>query len=514
MSKETTQLATSGQKPKVTKFTHVEVVESHDEQIHLPAGMTKRQAREWLTQIEANEEQTINWSETIDAYPLDGALALRNVFERRFGAAVKEGATVRTFFGEKDVPPYMIAVEVGVDEVQYVPWGHFIIPVMPEHKIKAGVEFKEKQLFFKISGEIKRKYKGFMDEIAFQVREELKHGSIYKAKAFRIKFPTDQEMADEGYNPEDFAPKFINVAAAHDKLILSATVNEQIETNLFTPVEHTEQCKLLGIPLKRGILLEGRYGTGKTLTAAMLSRKCVENGWTFIYLNNVADLEKAMRFARRYEPAVIFAEDIDSVLQQQEGSKRDQAMNNILNTIDGVDMKRAEQMVVLTTNFVERINKAMLRPGRLDAVISVLPPDEIAVLQLMRHYAKNLLDNEGDEALMPAANLLAGQIPSVVREVVERSKLAAIGRSTKNSRVLTLQGEDLRIAAQGILSHIKLLEDPPVDNRSDIEKAADRLGSYLAAANNPSTASTSSAATVSTPAPNGNGKHNRETTRV
>jgi transitional endoplasmic reticulum ATPase len=460
------------------QFTNVTIAESPDETIHLPAGMSHAKAREWLTNDERSKEQEIQWSAGFDAYPLDGALALRRVLERRFGSAIKSGATEQTFFGDREVPPYMIEVQVGVNQVQHVPWGHFTIPLMPDCKIEAGVDYREKQLFFQLTGKIKRKYKPIMDEIAAQVREELKVGSIYKGKAFMVTFPSDEEAAQRGYHPKDYAPKFIDVADPQDQLILSDHVQEQIETNLFAPVIHTARCRKLGIPLKRGVLLAGKYGTGKTLTASLLSRLCIQNGWTFVYLKDVADLDRAMRFANRYAPAVIFAEDIDRAMEQKEGSARDQAMNDILNTIDGVDMKHAELMVVLTTNFLEKINKAMLRPGRLDVVIPVDPPDESAVIRLMRHYANGLLDHATDGALLAAAEQLAGQIPAIIREVVERSKLAAICRADDTDQIL-LEGEDLRIAAQGMISHIRLLEDPPADERSDLEKAADTIVSGM-----------------------------------
>jgi hypothetical protein len=488
----------------VTKFKNVTVAESPDEQIHLPHGMTKAAAREWLTQIERNEEQIIQWGETLDAYPLDGALALTKVLANRFGGAVRAGATVPGWWGEIEVPPFMKEIEIGVGQTAHVPWGYFVIPLIPEHKIRVSTTYKEKQLFFRISGEIKRKYQPLLDELVAQVREELKGGSIYKGKAFRLKFPTEQEMAKEDYDPNDFAPKFIAADTQKSELILPADVQEQVDTNVFTPVECTDMVRAQGVPLKRGILLEGKYGVGKTLTASVLAHMCVENGWTFIYLQNIADLEKAMRFARRYEPAVIFAEDIDSVMQQKEGSARDAEMNKILNTIDGVDMKKVEQMVVLTSNFVARINKAMLRPGRLDAVICIAPPDEAAVIRLFRRYAQGLLDHEKDETLMPAAKVLSGQIPSVVREVVERSKLASI-RRTKNEgkKQVELKGSDLLVAANGIMAHIKLLEEPEVDERSDIEKGcaviADALVKSANHGSNGSTGKAVPAAPVSKP---------------
>jgi transitional endoplasmic reticulum ATPase len=456
------------------KFSNVTVGTSADERIHLPKGMTYPQARDWLTKIEHNEDQIIDWSETIDAYPLDGALALQTVLESRFGQAVQAGATQRSWWGPgKDIPPFMIEVEVGVGETKHVPWGHFTIPIMPEHRINATITYKEKQIFFRLQAEVRRKYQPLLDELAQLVKQELQSGSIYKGKAFRLKFPTDEEMQDEDFNPNDFAPKFIDAATKKSDLILSEKVREQVDINIFTPVECTDLVRSQEIPLKRGILLEGRYGVGKTLTAAVLSALCVEHGWTYIYLENIRDLEKAMRFARRYEPAVIFAEDIDSVMEQTTGSRRDQEMNKILNTIDGVDMKRAEQMVVLTSNFVGRINKAMLRPGRLDAVISIEPPDEAAVIQLFRRYSRGLLDGVEDQYLLPAANVLAGQIPSVIREVVERSKLASIRRSHNEKRKnVELNGDDLLVAAHGIMTHIKLLEEPAEDTRSESVKAA------------------------------------------
>lgn len=470
------------------KFNHVTVIVAEDEQIHLPAGMSKASAVQWLKQLEANEEQVVNWSETIDAYPLDGALALSRVLEHRFGGAVKTGATKMTWFGEVDIPPFMVSIEVGVGETAHVPWGHFIIPTMSEHKIKAGVEYKNSQLFFKLSGDIKKKYQPLMDDIAEQVRDELTSGSIYKAQAFRLSFPTDEQLESENYSPHDYAPRFMRTASHTDTLIFSETVQEQIDTNLFAPIRYTDECRKHGIPLKRGVLLAGKYGTGKTLTAFVTSKECVENGWTFVYLDKVADLEKAMRFAKRYEPAVIFAEDIDSVMEQKNGSARDVAMNQILNTIDGVDMKKAEQIVVLTSNFVDRINKGMLRPGRLDAVIIVEPPDQKAAIRLFRQYAHGLLDKISDAELMPAAQLMAGQIPSVIREVTERSKLAAIDRSKKaKTSMESLAGSDMLIAATGIAAHIKLLEDPPIDHRSDLEKAADKLVEGILQAQNKST---------------------------
>lgn len=155
---------------------------------------------------------------------------------------------------------------------------------------------------------------------------------------------------------------------------------------------------------------------------------------------------------------------------------RDEKMDAILNTIDGVDTKGMELVVVLTTNHVDTIEPAMMRPGRLDAVISVTAPDAAAVTKLIRLYARGQLDPNTD--LTRVGEKLEGQIPAVIREVVERSKLAAIHRMNADED-LTLQSADLEIAANQMLNHVRLMTPKPIDARSDREKAADTLGQYI-----------------------------------
>ena len=81
-------------------------------------------------------------------------------------------------------------------------------------------------------------------------------------------------------------------------------------------------------------------------------------------------------------------------------------------------------MVILTTNAVENINKAMLRPGRLDAVINFERPDAYTAERLIRYYGGELVPQHED--LQAVGVALAGQIPAVIRECVERAKLSAI----------------------------------------------------------------------------------------
>jgi transitional endoplasmic reticulum ATPase len=149
---------------------------------------------------------------------------------------------------------------------------------------------------------------------------------------------------------------------------------------------------------------------------------------------------------------------------------RDNVIDHILNVIDGVESKSTEIMIVLTTNDIENITPALLRPGRLDAVIYIDKPDAKAAERLARQYGRGLISD--DEDISEAAAALAGRIPAVIREAVERSKLAAI--------MMTPIGEPLRISNAALLHsatrmqiQLNLLEPKFSDTRSETVKSAE-----------------------------------------
>lgn len=417
-------------------------VEASGEKIIIPDGMNYAEARHWLTVREQAESVKVGLNESFNVFPLEGALAFAKALDRKFG--FYEKVAIEGFF--KDTPPQMIGVETGVGKVTQVPWGRVQMPGLSGF-METGIGWDGPRPIFKVVGEIKQGDKRIAEEVFELTREILKSESIYKGHALRIRFPAYGEDWDVS-----MAPKFMDLLGVKSSdLILPALVDHLVRTAILTPIRHTQMCVSQGIPLKRGILLEGPYGTGKTLTARVVAKACEDNEWTFLYLESVAHLERAILFARQYEPCVIFAEDIDRVVS----GERSVSMDAILNTIDGVDTKSSKIMVVLTTNHVENINVAMLRPGRLDAVISVTPPDAEAVQRLVRHYARGLIAADAD--LSGIGQKLNGQIPASIREVVERSKLAVIDR-TAGKGPFTLTSPDLEVTADGMLNHLKLLD--------------------------------------------------------
>ncbi len=433
-----------------------------------PTPMSLGTAIETLTRKKAEEEQTISVAEQIDAFPKDGAVAFQKAMQQMFGWA--SAVPTPGFFGSR--PPQTLDVEVGVNERISVVWGRFELPGI-EGYLECAVSRTEAGPRFRLQGEIKRKDFATIRQLAETTREIVARESIYRVKAISL------SVDDKGDVDWDDGISFVDVSGVDaDDLVLTEANRRQIEASLWTPIERSEVCRRHGIPLKRGILLEGRYGTGKTMTSNITAQKALANGWTFLTIDRVAGLDDALDFAAKYQPCVIFAEDIDRIVS---GSERTIDIDDVLNTVDGIGSKGTEIMVVLTTNHIETINRAMLRPGRLDAVISVEPPDAEAARRLLRRYGRTVISQ--DDPLQAAGEALAGQIPAVIRECVERAKLYAISRAQGEPRGIT--DEDIAAAATDMQPHIALLQQSVEEKRDpslrDLIDAAigDRLETLL-----------------------------------
>jgi ATPase family associated with various cellular activities (AAA) len=400
-----------------------------------PAKMPIKTAIATLQRLQHDEETEVRVHEIIDAFPLDAAVAFVKAMQRLYGWA--SPVAVPGFFGPK--PPSYLGVKVGKNKEDIVqcPIGGFMLPGVSK-TIETGIYSGGRQ--FIIHGVVLQKEKGIILELATETRRIVEAESIYRGKAVRLQ--VDENGDFDISNP----PEFMDTSGVTEQsLVFSDDITSQINTNILVPIKHTALCKKNKIPLKRGILLEGPYGTGKSLTAAMVAQCCEQNGWTFILLSRVQGLRAALEFANRFSPAVVFAEDIDRIAEN-----RDEATNDLINTIDGVVSKRSEIMTILTTNFAEKLNPVILRPGRLDAVISLKAPDMETAKKLIRHYAGNLLPKDAN--LDGSANELSGQIPASIRECVERAKLGMIGRGDNK-----LSDNDVLIAAQTMKNHLALL---------------------------------------------------------
>lgn len=437
---KTKEPAVAPRQEEKRQVVHVVDVVREGSQVILPENMTLQEGIQTLHNRMIMEEEFVDFFEVIEGSYYDGAYAMIRAMQEIYGWA--RPVPTPGFFGP--TPPRMISVEVGPNEHVQVPQGRLQLPGLGEDGfVETQGASKNGMICFAFRAHVRRKFEGNVVELANRSRALVKESSIYRGKAFRLRFQNSDDMAP--------MPMFMDLSTADiGKVIFSKDLQESIKTNILTPIIKREACEAQGIPFKRGVLLAGPYGTGKTLVANATARIAQESGITFVYCHDVENLEVVLDFGRFYGPAVVFCEDIDRIMN----GDRTVDMDRILNVLDGIESKSSKLMVILTTNHLNEINKAMLRPGRLDAIINMTAPDAEAVDRLFRLYGKDAISEQED--LSVAAGILAGQIPAVVREAVERAKLVAV-KNNINGEAVRIQAEDLEESAKQLKAQAEQL---------------------------------------------------------
>ena len=430
------------EQPKIVN--NVDIVR-HGEQLLIPETMTMEDAVELLERRIAYDAQEVAFSENFEVFPWDGANALDAVLTERYGWA--PATATPSMFGPQ--PPKMITIDIGYGERKEVAWGRFSLPNIAGF-IQCSADKVRGRLVFKVDAKVLRRDEDNIKKLFRELRAKLNEESIYRGKAFKMRFRNDN--GDVLEMPE---PQFINHMDIDPATLVYATdVQASIETNLFTPIRRIRDCKANGIPVKRGVLLGGMYGCGKTLAAKVAARLAVEQGVTYLYVQRADELADAVEFVKMYSNpgAVIFCEDIDRAVN----GNRSTEMDDILNIIDGIDTKSANIITVLTTNNLNAINPAMLRPGRLDAVINVTEPDAPAAEKLVRIYGGSTIAADLD--LTEVGEALAGQIPAVIAEVVKRARLSQLKLQEEGTMVENITAQALLDSMNSMRDQVSMLK--------------------------------------------------------
>lgn len=155
---------------------------------------------------------------------------------------------------------------------------------------------------------------------------------------------------------------------------------------------------------------------------------------------------------------------------------RDASMNEILNTIDGIDTKGKAIVTILTTNHEEKIHPGFLRAGRIDSAIYMGPPDHETAQRFVKLYAGKLMSPDVD--LDACGRAFEGFVPAFIAEAIQKAKRFVIHR-TKSANIDGLvTTDDLVTAAGAMKNHRAMVENRKA--KTEAELIADALRTLVA----------------------------------
>ncbi|MQA85079.1 MAG: AAA family ATPase [Streptosporangiales bacterium] len=177
-------------------------------------------------------------------------------------------------------------------------------------------------------------------------------------------------------------------------------VKERLEAAFLAPMRSPELRSLFGKSMRGGLLMYGPPGCGKTFLARAVAGE-LDAPFVSVSLADVLDMwignsEKNIKTifdaARRNQPCVLFLDELDAI-----GLKRSKhvssgmrgTVNQLLLELDSVESDNEGVFLLAASNQPWDIDSALLRPGRLDRTILVLPPDAPARAAIIRYYLRD-----------------------------------------------------------------------------------------------------------------------------
>ncbi|MGD0159025.1 MAG: CDC48 family AAA ATPase [Candidatus Bathyarchaeia archaeon] len=196
---------------------------------------------------------------------------------------------------------------------------------------------------------------------------------------------------------------YIEIPTIHwDEIGGLEEVKQDLQEAVEWPLKSPEIFDRLGIKPPKGILLYGPPGCGKTLLGKAVATESAANFITIkgpeIFSKWVGESEKAVREvfrkARMAAPAVIFFDEIDSLLPRRglgfsDSGVSERVISQLLTEMDGI-VTLEDVVVIAATNRPDMVDPAVLRPGRFDRLIYVPEPSEQSRTQIFKIYTKDM----------------------------------------------------------------------------------------------------------------------------
>jgi transitional endoplasmic reticulum ATPase len=219
---------------------------------------------------------------------------------------------------------------------------------------------------------------------------------------------------------EPLAPSEVNVleawggelidANAWDEIAGMTELKRVIDDRIVRPILEDDLAKAYGLRVPATVILFGPPGTGKTSFARAVAGRL---GWPFVELlssklasseNGLAtELGRALSELGQLDHVVAFIDEFDEISANRTANPGTQAVVNELLKAIPPFRSQPGRLLICATNFIERIDPAIIRPGRFDLVVPVGPPDDQARCAMWESAVARTISDGVDIAALATA---------------------------------------------------------------------------------------------------------------
>jgi hypothetical protein len=224
-----------------------------------------------------------------------------------------------------------------------------------------------------------------------------------------------------GFGPQTIITFHRLPAVSREDVILPSGLLDRIDRHAIAFSEHAERLIAAGRPIKRGLLLYGAPGTGKTLTVMYLAGRMKGRTTLLTTGRGLGFISSVVQMARILAPSTVVVEDVDLIAQERgmPGMQTQPLLFELLNEMDGL-REDADVLFVLTTNRPDILEPALAaRPGRVDLAVPLPLPDADARRQLFALYGRGVRLEVSDLGKFIART--EGASPAYIKELLRNA---------------------------------------------------------------------------------------------
>jgi len=312
--------------------------------------------------------------------------------------------------------------------------------------------------------DIKKTIQIYSDVLIFFEKEQTKvvlslsHNDHNNSYDYEIFFQEDknyftkwQAIADECnfYKNKkiDASCRFLDLKShTWDDVILSQDKKVIIQSNINGLFKHRDQYREFGIPVKRGIILHGPPGTGKTQVCKALASTSL--GYSVLYVlpkdfdSQSGGVSRIAKMAQDLAPCLMIIEDIDFVA-------KDRALGNagvvieLMNYLDGLE-EFGDIVTFGTTNHLDVLEDAIKnRPGRFDRIIEIGKPEQDERIRMIKAFTSKFDTSQIDMNKM--TEILGSHLENLSGAHIKDLCLTAAGMAVRAGSILLKEGKNILV---------------------------------------------------------------------